>query len=463
MKAVLRPLYYRLPATLCYGKNFAPTLQLLRQSQYWSAERLYDYQLTKLRAMLRHCAANVPYYRRLFRQVGFDPQQVRSLADLQRLPLLDKATVRDHLKDLIAENLRPHQMHYFTTGGTMGVPLGFYNTRDAGGRERAFMVAQWERLGFDYRERRAMLRGTPIKSSRHWQYDPSERAFVFSNFHMTATNVAEYARVMQEKHLPYLHSYPSAVIDFARLLQSQKLAPPPFKAILASSETVYPGQREFVEAVFKARLFSWYGHSEDVVLAGECEVSSDYHIFAEYSIVEVLKEDGSLASVEGEAGELIGSALDNFAMPLIRYRTDDWAVLGRARCACGRNYQLLKETRGRRQDMIIGRLDNLISPTALNFHTDVFDRVLQVQFYQREKGKVELRIKRRDDYTAQDSANILAALNEKMGDTVATTLHFVPDIPLSPSGKARLVIQELPIPQIGTTVNREQRSVKREA
>jgi phenylacetate-CoA ligase len=233
--------------------------------------------------------------------------------------------------------MRPQDMRYFTTGGTMGVPLGFYTMRHAGGRERAFMFAQWERVGFHYFERRAMLRGTPIKRARHWQYDPSERSYVFSNFHMTVQNVMEYARVMKEKRLPYLHSYPSAVIDFARLLQDQAIEPPPFKAILASSETVYPGQREFVEDVFGARLFSWYGHSEDVVLAGECEVSSDYHIFPEYSVVEVLKEDHSPALREDEAGELVGTALDNFAMPLIRYRTDDWAVIGRARCPCGRN------------------------------------------------------------------------------------------------------------------------------
>lgn len=434
---------------------FAPTLTLLKESQHWSADRLNDFQLKKLRLILQHAAKHVPYYRRLFRSIGFDPLQVRDLAGLQTLPLLDKETIRENLKDLIAENIRRRDMIYFTTGGTMGVPLGFYNLREAGGRERAFMFAQWQRVGFDFSEPRAMLRGTPVKSSSHWQYDASERSFVFSNYHMTAEHVAEYVRVMKEKHLPYLHSYPSAVIDFARLLQNQKIEPPHFKAILASSETVYPGQREFVEAVFGARLFSWYGHSEDVVLAGECEVSADYHIFPEYGVVEVLKEDGSAATVEDEAGELVGTSLDNFAMPLIRYRTDDWAVIGRDRCDCGRNYKLLKETRGRRQDMLVGRLDNLISPTALNFHTDVFDRVLQVQFYQRERGKVELRIKRRHDYNDQDSANILEALNEKMGDTVETTLQFVEEIPLSPRGKARLVIQELEIPQIVTTANRQ--------
>ncbi len=455
IKSALRPIYYRLPATICYGPMFAPTLALLKESQHWSADRLHEFQLTKLRAMLEHAAKHVPYYRRLFRSIGFDPHQVRSLSDLRNLPLLDKETIRENLKDLIAENIRPQDMLYFTTGGTMGVPLGFYNMRHSGGRERAFIFALWKRIGFDYSERRALLRGTFVKSSRHWQYEASERSFVFSNFHMTPDNIAEYARVMKEKRLPYLHSYPSAIIDFARHLQTQKIEPPRFKAILASSETVYPGQREFVESVFGARLFSWYGHSENVVLAGECEVSGDYHISPEYSVVEVLKENGLIATFEDEAGELVGTSLDNFAMPLIRYRTDDWAVMGRAKCDCGRNYKLLKETKGRRQDMIVGKLDNLISPTALNFHTDVFDHVLQVQFYQREKGKVELRIKRRRDYTEQDSLNILNALNEKMSDTVETSLSFVDEIPLSPRGKARLVIQELKIMQIVAAVNSE--------
>lgn len=457
IKSALRPFYYRLPARVCYGPMFAPTRELLKKSQHWSADRLNEFQLTKLRAMLVHAAKNVPYYRRLFRVMGFDPQQVRALSDLQNIPLLDKETIRENLKELIAENIRPRDMLYFTTGGTMGVPLGFYNMRHAGGRERAFMFAQWARVGFQYSERRAMLRGTSVKSSRHWQYEASERAFVFSNFHMTADNVAEYARVMKEKRLLYLHSYPSAIIDFARHLQNQGIEPPPFKVIFASSETLYPGQREFVESVFGARLFSWYGQSEDVILAGECEANIEYHIFPEYGVAEMIREDGKVAEREGEAGELVGTSLDNFAMPLIRYRTDDWAQVGAARCLCGKPYRLIKETRGRwHQEMLIGRMDNLISVTALNVHTNVFDRVQQIQFYQCERGKVELRIKRRRDYCERDSLNILDALNEKMGDTVEISLSFVDEIPLSPRGKARLVIQELKIPQLVATVNSEQ-------
>ncbi len=448
VKQMLRPVYYRLPAKVCYGPQFAPTLNLLKESEHWSEDRLREFQITKLRAMLRHCAKNVPYYRRLFREVGFDPETVRDVSDLCALPLLDKETVRANLKDLLAENIRPCDMLYFTTGGSTGVPLGVYNLRHAGGRERAFMLTQWARVGFDYHEKRAMLRGWVVKSKRRWQYEASERAFVFSNFHMTAENVAEYARVMREKRIPYLHSYPSAVIDFARHLKDQSIEPPRFNVVLASSENLYAGQREFIESFYGARLYSWYGHTEDLILAGECEASNYYHIFPEYGVAEVIKEDGSPATSEGEAGELVGTSLDNFAMPLVRYRTDDWAVIGPSACACGRPYRLLKETRGRwHQDMLVGKLDNLISITALNLHSDVFDNARQIQFHQREKGKVELRIKRGPGYTDRDSRRILHALGEKIGDTMEIELSFAEEIPLSPRGKYRFVVQELQIPR----------------
>src|SRR4051812_11136161 len=137
-RAFAKSLYYRLPASICYGPEYEPTLRLLAESQTWDAGRLAEYQLGKLKAILRHAAAHVPYYRRLFREVGFDPERVRDASDLRALPLLDKETIRENLSDLVAENVPERQRFYFTTGGTTGLPLGFYNMRSSGGRERAF-------------------------------------------------------------------------------------------------------------------------------------------------------------------------------------------------------------------------------------------------------------------------------------------------------------------------------------
>lgn len=447
LKSALRPLYYRLPDSICYGPEYAPTMRLLAESETWSEERLAAYQLSRLRDMLRHCAKNVPYYRRLFREVGFDPESVRSVADLRALPLLDKKTIRENLADFLAENVPARDRIYFTTGGTTGTPLGVFNMRHSGGRQRAFVNTIWGRAGFRPSDRRAMLRGAVVRSSRHWTYDPSERAFVFSNFHMTEESVAEYHRVIVERGLRYFHSYPSAILDFARHMQALGLEPPRFDAIFATSENLYPGQREAIEAAFGARVFSFYGHTENLVMAGECETSTDYHIQPEYGVVEVLGEDGSEVTREGETGELVGTTIDNMAMPLIRYRTDDYAVVGAVRCGCGRPYRLLKEVLGRWcQEMLVGREGNLISLTALNMHTDVFDRVRQMQFVQRERGKVELCVRRAPDYTDRDTANILTALGEKMGESLDVSVTFTESFELTQRGKFRFLVQELDVP-----------------
>ncbi len=445
VKKVLRPIFDRLPPQFRASKVYWSTRELLEKSQHWNEERLADYQLAQLRRMLQHCAANVPYYRRLFRQIGFDPNQLRRGSDISIIPTLDKETVRANIKDLLAENIPASKRDYFTTGGTMGKPLGLYTLRDSGWREVAFMQTQWGRVGFDANQLRAILRGSVVHGKRHWTYNPRERAYVFSNFHMTPGQVAEYARVMKEKNALYLHAYPSSALDFARILKEAGVKPPPFRIVLAGSENLYPGQRDVIESFYGCRMYTWYGHSENTILAGECESSHNYHVFPEYGFVEILEDDGSPVTDEEEIGELVGTSFYNLAMPLVRYRTGDWAVLGPDKCACGRNYKLLKEVRGRwHQEMLVGKLNNRISMTALNMHSAIFDQVHQFQFYQRERGKVELRLVRKPGYSEKDSKAILAAFREKMGDTVDVQLSFKDELSLTGRGKFRFIVQELP-------------------
>jgi phenylacetate-CoA ligase len=272
-----------------------------------------------------------------------------------------------------------------------------------------------------------------------------------SNYHMTPEIAARYAEIIRRRRIAFLHAYPSSALEFARLLKEAGVESPPFQALLLGSEGFYPGQREAIESFYRCRIYSWYGHSENVALAGECEVSHHYHIFPEYSFVEVIKEDGRPATEEGETGEIVGTSLHNRVMPLIRYRTGDLATIGPKSCSCGRNHRLLKATCGRLQEVMIGKLNNRISMTALNMHNAIFDHVRQFQFYQKEKGKVELRMIPKPSYSAQDSATILAAFKEKMGDTMDLELSFVKELPLTPRGKFRFIVQDLvPTPETET-------------
>jgi phenylacetate-CoA ligase len=443
LRNLIRPLYHRLPVQIRAPRVYWETRRFLRKSNSWDLQQIAEYQTRQLRTVLRHCAQNVPYYRALFRKVGFDPLQVRQPSDLRNLPTLDIETIRSRTNEFLATNIDRREWVYFTTGGTLGRPLGLYNLRDSGWRERAFIETLWSRIGFHLNSTRAILRGTAVTNKRGWFYDPKERAYVFSNFRLTPCTARQYAEIMHRKQPSFFHCYPSSMVDFARCLKENDSQPPSFQALLAGSENLYPGQQEMAESFFGCRMFTWMGHSENTVLAGGCELGNLYHIFPEYGYVEILSEDGNKLDAEGTTGELVGTSFYNLVMPLIRYRTGDWATTGPRSCSCGRNHRLLRHVQGRRdQEALIGRFGNRMSITAINMHTSLFDHVRQFQFYQRDRGKAQLKIVRGPGYTERDTATITKELGEKMGETLDLTVHFVDEIPVTGRGKFRFIVQE---------------------
>ena len=268
-----------------------------------------------------------------------------------------------------------------------------------------------------------------------------------SSYHMTDDNLPRYIKKMREFRPKFIQAYPSAITILARFMRQNGVEPfPSLKAILCGSENLYPAQRQLLEDTFQCRVYSWYGHAERVVLAGECERSTYYHVFPEYGITELVRDDGSPIRNDDETGIIVGTGLDNYAMPLIRYQTDDLAVRARETCTCGREYSLLKKVEGRwLQEFIITRNDRPISITAINMHSDVFDNVGQFQFYQDKKEEVVLNIVRKGTYTDRDTEYIRRELVRKLGDDINLVIRFVDYIPRTQRGKHRFLIQKLPI------------------
>ncbi|PKL54854.1 MAG: CoF synthetase, partial [Methanomicrobiales archaeon HGW-Methanomicrobiales-6] len=198
--------------------------------------------------------------------------------------------------------------------------------------------------------------------------------------------------------------------------------------------------------------FSWYGNSEQTVLAGECEESTRYHIFPEYGIVELIGSDGRPVEGPGAMGEVVATSLTNFICPLIRYRTMDVAVLGQGPCTCGRAYPMLERVEGRLQEFIVTRDHRFISMTAVNMHSDVFDNVAQFQFYQMREGEVLMKIVKKPGYTDRDTERILRELDKKFEGDVDVTIRFVETIPRTRRGKYQFLIQDLPLGQWGISV-----------
>jgi phenylacetate-CoA ligase len=435
-----------LPSYNVYRKTYA----LLRQSRRWSREELAAYQAQELSRLLDHAYENVPYYRRIFRERSLVPEDIQTPADLTLLPFLTRHDLQNNLADLKARNYPESAFEYVTTGGSTGIPVGFYYEKGASrAREWAFMKTQWDRVGYRFRDRCVILRGYIVGSPEdniYWKKTLLGRWLLMSSHHMNEETLPVYIDQIRAFRPRFIQAYPSMAVVLARYMVEHEVEPfPTVKAVLCGSENLYPWQRSLLSEAFGCRVFSWYGNSEQTVLAGECEESTSYHIFPEYGIVELIGKDDRPVTGPGAMGEVVATNLTNYVCPLIRYRTMDLATEAEGTCTCGRAYPLLKRVEGRVQDFIVTGRGELLSGLTMNIDTDAFDNVKQFQFYQDRIGEGILNVVKKPAVSKRDEEYLYQEVSRSCGSDVTITIKYVESIPLTARGKYRYFVQNLPI------------------
>jgi phenylacetate-CoA ligase len=448
IRSLIGKAYAALPIGVRYGRTYRETASLLRESRYWSRERIESFQVSRLRELLQHALANVPYYSETLKSAGVVPEDIRALSDLRGIALLDKETILARAVDLRDRNLPERDFIPVTTGGSSGTPLRFFQQKSVSWeREVAFIGSLWERVGFRYgKDARLVLRGSPVANADGILYRPATREFVCSTYHTEPERLARYLDLLLKERIPFIHGHVSSIALFAQYVISTgaKVA---LKAALGGSEKVFPFQRDLVQRAFGCRLFSWYGQSEQVALAGECEHSPKYHVFPEYGILELIDEAGDPITRPGELGEIVGTGFNNPGMPFIRYRTGDLAVFAEGPCPdCGRNYPLLERIEGRNYEYVITRSGNPVSLTGLIYgqHFKAFGCIAKMQIDQAEMGKITIRIVPGAGYDAKEvETELKGKIHDAVGGEIEAEVQVVGRIPPSAMGKHRFLIQKL--------------------
>jgi phenylacetate-CoA ligase len=437
-----------LPSYNIYRNTYAS----LKKSQWNNPEQIDDYQIYHLSKLLDQAYKNVPYYKKLFDGIGLNPQDIRELKDLQNVPFLTKEIIRDNLQDLKAVNYPDRSFQYIATGGSTGTPLGLYYERGISrAKEWAFIKTMWDRVGYRFRDKCVLLRGFVIESAekgKFWEYSLFGRWLLLSSYHMTDDNLPHYVAMIREFKPRFIYGFPSSITMLAEFMKKNKIESfPTVRAALCGSENLYPWQRNLIEKVLRCRVYSWYGNTEQTVLAGECERSSYYHVFPEYGIVELVGPDGKQIKEEGKLGEVVSTSLINFIFPLIRYKTMDLATISKEKCNCGRNQLLLKRVEGRLQDFIVSKNGRLISLiiTHADSQTRLYENIKEYQFYQDVPGKLVLNIVKNDIYSEKDTHHLYDVLSGDLGSGVDLKIRFVDNIPRTAAGKQLLMVQKLPI------------------
>jgi len=445
MPEPVKRLCVALPFKWRMGKSYRRTLVFLAESQHWPIERAEEYQLVCLKRLLGHAYATVPYYKQVFDRLEFHPSEVSSLADVEQLPLLSRDDVAENYDRLVSSMYGRFNSYEGMTGGTTGASLRVLFDVRSSLAEWAFIHTLWARIGYSANHRRVGLTGA--HSGEHHgkiKYDPFHNELQLSTFAMDEATLDSYAVAVARFRPHYLYGFPSALTVFSTFVSETRRVPAGIKGILCGSEQLTDEQIQLLEKTFGCPVYSWYGQTERVTLAGECEYSRDYHIFSEYGYTELVDEKGDVIRNAGQRGEIVATGFVNYAMPLVRYRTGDMSEYSSEPCPCGRPYRRLSRLVGRREGgYLIDRFGVKILLSSINTQIAAFGPVRQTQFVQTEPGRFRLNILATPGVSSVDAEAVRRALVAQVQGRAEVEVSLVPDLVRTARGKVKPCVQAL--------------------
>lgn len=457
MKSISEKIYFHIPVFL---QNFfvllkGYSLEKIRHSgQYyefmeqikarnrWPADHFRSFQEIQLKELIKHAYQNIPYYSELYKERGVSPADIRSVADIKKLPMVTKEDLRRNWKQFIDKRFSDKKLLTVHTTGTTGTPLKIFTDKTERQWNYAFFDAYQKSLGIDITGKRATFGGRIIippdqRKPPFWRYSYSQKNLLFSSYHLMFENLPYYIDKLNEYQPEVIDAYPSSIFNVAKYARERNIRLISPKAIITSAETLFDEQREIIERAFQCKVFDQYGAAEMCVFVGQCE-SGKYHIRPDYGIIEFIK-DGRSANA-GELAEIICTSFINWKMPLIRYRIGDLAIPTYDSCDCGLNTPIIESIQGRIDDTIVTRSGapvGRLSPVLKGFP------VLEALYIQEVIGELILQVVKGEGYSDNDSNAIIAEIKKRVGNDMDIKLEFVNQIEREYGSKNKAVISKL--------------------
>jgi phenylacetate-CoA ligase len=428
---------------LIRGQNSLECLKELEKTQWLSPEDLKKIQEKKLHQLIEHAYDNVPFYHKIFQNLQLKPEDIFTLQDLHRIPILKKSDIRNNWKDLIAKNYTDNDRRLQATGGSTGEPMQFFVPENQGYAWGAYWRAMsWH--GISIEDKHAIIWGDLQKEDLNKKIKTKIsqllRGGIYLNaIKMTEENMDQFILKIQRFQPKYLLAFPSGTYILSKHIEKKGINNIHFDTIFTSAEKLYDHQRENFEKIFQSNVSEYYGSSEILSVGYECPEHNGFHITAENVILEVLNQNQSV--LPGERGFIAITDLNNYVMPFIRYQNEDIGILSDTLCSCGRTLPLLKSVEGRVSDVV--RTNKGVINSVLFFIILKDLPIKQFQIIQPAKDRLLVKIIRESQFAEKDSLYIIDTIHHYAGTEINIQIEFCDTIPETVIGKHRVVISTI--------------------
>jgi len=316
-------------------------------------------QLQRLQATVERIYASVPFYKTAFDKAHIKPKDIKSLADLQRLPFTNKQDLRDNYPyDMFAVPMEDI-VRIHASSGTTGKPTVVGYTQNDINTWAELMARSFSAAGATRKDIIHNAFGYGLFTGGIGAHYGAEKLGA-SVIPVSGGNTKRQITIMQDFKPTILCGTPSYILHLAEVAQEMGVdfKDLQFKAGIFGAEPWTENMRSELEAKLHLRAIDIYGLSE-VMGPGvsiECyEEQKGLHVFEDHFIVEIIDPETGNLLPHGETGELVFTAITKEAFPVIRYRTKDITSLNPVPCTCGRTHIRMNKPSGRTDDMLIIR------------------------------------------------------------------------------------------------------------
>jgi phenylacetate-CoA ligase len=401
------------------SRNAPRYLGALRRTQWLPADALAALQLRRLQRQLLHAYEHVGFWRETLQIAGALPEDIRSLDDVSRLPLLGRDVFRENVYfDLLSQGSDKRKIEKVATTGADGTPLGFYVDRLQTDMRWAATVRGLDWTGFRPGAPRLVLACDARPGERR-----RAGTLRIPAFGLDAEALGSLLATLRREPVALVEGDTEALALLAGQLaaRGERLTT---TAVLAWGQTLTAPLRAAIEGAFGGPVFDAYGVREVGTIAQECPAHAGLHVHAENVLVEIVRDGRPVPP--GQSGNVVVTDLVNRAVPFIRYRLPDTAALETGPCPCGRNLPRLVRVAGRWPGAIAGASGRLV-PAVFFSHLfgDLEYAVRRYQVVQDAPGRVDVRVVCRSRFGPDAERRLAAALATGLGDETAIRIERV--------------------------------------
>lgn len=441
-------LYRAMRLTWRGGLETRRYLRQLKGMQAWSREERDAWQFGGLQDVVRYAYEHVPFYRERYQREDIHPEDIRSLEDFQGLPFLTREDVNENPDTLVSPDLSTG-LQAVSTGGSTGEPMRFFVDDSFWWWNAAYEWRGRSWYGVREGDKMAWVWGAPQEMSG-WNRKKRLKAAIMRHRYMNSSNMTEakmevFAENLVRWRPTMFRASASALTFFARFIKDRKISGIRPKLIETTAEKLTDPQREILEEVFQCPVADCYAARELGVIAYQCEMGGQH--VCETRFMETVA--GNRLVPPGQIGEVVVTSTSQFAMPFIRYKIGDMAILEAGRCPCGCELPVVREIVGKKHDILLTADGHYVYG---GFFTRLFrlrPEVVRFQVYQPNRERLEVRLVCKQEVDSDWLDELRSEIQARFGVSMEVPIQVVDSIELTPAGKHRFIVSDVAPESVG--------------